>query len=76
SLSRREEEVLIQKMREQALKSCPEQSKTYAECLTGRSFSIPWACRDALRTLNECVRLHTTEDIRERLRIEYINEKR
>ena len=40
----------------QALKSCKDKCREYAECTHERVFSIAWACRSEFSALNQCLK--------------------
>ncbi|KIM67199.1 hypothetical protein SCLCIDRAFT_108559 [Scleroderma citrinum Foug A] len=55
ALSRREEETLLKTTKARALKECDSVVRDFAECATGRTVSVVWACRDKYTILQECM---------------------
>ncbi|KAL4069567.1 hypothetical protein J3A83DRAFT_4093771 [Scleroderma citrinum] len=55
ALSRREEETLLKATKARALKECDSVVREFAECATGRTVSVVWACRDKYKSLQECM---------------------
>ncbi|KZT55531.1 hypothetical protein CALCODRAFT_472172 [Calocera cornea HHB12733] len=72
TLSRREEETLMKVTKAKALKACDDVVREFANCATGRTVSVVWACRAQHKTMQNCMRQYTNADNMERLRIEYI----
>ncbi|KAK1775656.1 cytochrome c oxidase biogenesis protein Cmc1 like-domain-containing protein [Copromyces sp. CBS 386.78] len=42
-------------------KQCTEEIKAFAECALGRTFSVPFACREPHRVMNSCMKLHANQ---------------
>ncbi|KAL8393565.1 hypothetical protein RB595_003346 [Gaeumannomyces hyphopodioides] len=40
---------------------CQPEIKAFADCAMGRTFSVPFACREAHRVMNGCMKAHATE---------------
>jgi len=59
-----------------ALKECDPVVREFANCATGRTVSVVWACRKQHKAMQECIRQYTNSDNMERLRIEYIRLRR
>lgn len=79
TLSRREEESLSKTTKARALKECSELVKSFAECASGRTISIVWACRPQHKDLQNCMLQFTNPTNMDILRAEYIklrNERR
>ncbi|KAH8100601.1 hypothetical protein BXZ70DRAFT_893158 [Cristinia sonorae] len=55
TLSRREEETLLKSTKARALKECDPVVKEFAECASGRTISVAWACRGKYKALQECM---------------------
>ncbi|QRV73914.1 cytochrome C oxidase biogenesis Cmc1-like protein [Ceratobasidium sp. AG-Ba] len=73
TLSRREEDTLLKATKAQALKDCDELVKSFAECATGRTVSVAWACRTQHKQLQACI---TCPENMDRLRAEYVRLRR
>jgi len=68
ALSRREEEEVMETAKKQALKACDDLVKSrspprsridklaFADCATGRTFSLPFACRPHLQAMQGCMK--------------------
>ncbi len=48
--------ALIYKLKQHAMKKCSAEARAYAECTTGRTLSVVWACRQHLNDLNGCLK--------------------
>lgn len=72
ALSRREEDTLTKATKARALKECDPVVKAFAECATGRTVSVAWACRGQLRSVQECMVQYTGPEPMERVRAEYL----
>ncbi|KAF8340013.1 uncharacterized protein EI90DRAFT_2990611 [Cantharellus anzutake] len=55
TLSRREEDTIIKSTKERALKECGPIVREFADCASGRTVSVVWACRGKYRTLQTCM---------------------
>ncbi|KLU88033.1 hypothetical protein MAPG_07020 [Magnaporthiopsis poae ATCC 64411] len=40
---------------------CQPEIKAFADCAMGRTFSVPFACRETHRLMNGCMKAHATE---------------
>ncbi|KAJ1327903.1 COX assembly mitochondrial protein 1 [Microdochium nivale] len=49
-------EVFNKRVRDQ----CADEIKAFADCARGRTFTIPFACRDMSNRMNSCMALHAT----------------
>ena len=47
--------ALRSKMKAKALRECDAMASKYAECASGRTFSVVWKCRPQFKLLNECL---------------------
>ncbi|KAI4517682.1 hypothetical protein EV122DRAFT_220346 [Schizophyllum commune] len=56
ALSRREEDTVVKTAKGRALKLCDPVVKEFAECATGRTVSVAWACRQQLHAVEDCMR--------------------
>ncbi|KAK7064122.1 COX assembly mitochondrial protein [Favolaschia claudopus] len=72
ALSRREEENLLKITKERAVKECHDVVKDFADCASGRTVSVAWACRGQLHKMQECILLYTGTEPYERVRSEYL----
>eukprot|EP00898_Chlorokybus_atmophyticus_P003705 jgi/Chlat1/4335/Chrsp29S04489 len=66
------EEALRSKMKNRALQLCDPVIRKYAECATGRTLSIVWACKDSAKDMNDCLHQHTTEQVLDEFKQEYL----
>ncbi|KAG0708990.1 hypothetical protein DFH29DRAFT_794373 [Suillus ampliporus] len=55
ALSRREEDTLLKTTKARALAECDTIVKEFADCATGRTLSVAWACRGKYKALQECM---------------------
>ncbi|KAI0034297.1 hypothetical protein K488DRAFT_45779 [Vararia minispora EC-137] len=55
TLSRREEELLLKQTKSYALKACDPIVKDFADCATGRTVTVAWACRGQWKRVQECM---------------------
>ncbi|OSX67697.1 hypothetical protein POSPLADRAFT_1126944 [Postia placenta MAD-698-R-SB12] len=55
ALSRREEDTLLKTAKAKALQECDPIVKEFADCATGRVFSVAWQCRDKYKAVQECM---------------------
>ncbi|KAF9520859.1 hypothetical protein BS47DRAFT_1286537 [Hydnum rufescens UP504] len=84
TLSRREEETLLKSTKERALKECDPVVRginnidptEFAECATGRTISVVWACRGEYRALQTCMQRFTNKEEMDKVRAEYIRLRR
>jgi len=75
TLSRREEDSLIKSTKARALKECDPIVKEFAECATGRTVSVVWACKDKYKAVQACMLQFTGQENMDRLRAEYIRQR-
>jgi len=55
ALSRREEETLLKTTKARALQECDGVVKEFAECASGRTISVAWACKETLKRVQSCM---------------------
>ncbi|KAJ9562084.1 hypothetical protein OSB04_007244 [Centaurea solstitialis] len=65
------EEALRSKMKAKALKECDYYTAKYAECASGRTFSVVWKCRKQAQELNTCLHQYTNDSQLEEMKKEY-----
>ncbi|KAK3945402.1 cytochrome c oxidase biogenesis protein Cmc1 like-domain-containing protein [Diplogelasinospora grovesii] len=41
-------------------RQCADEIKAFADCALGRTFSVPFACREPHRIMNSCMKSHAT----------------
>ncbi|KAH9944516.1 uncharacterized protein BXZ73DRAFT_6048, partial [Epithele typhae] len=56
ALSRREEDMLMKKTKETALKLCDPIVKEFAECAEGRTLSVAWQCGSKYKAVQDCMK--------------------
>jgi len=72
ALSRREEEALFKNTKARALKECDAVVKDFADCTTGRTISLVWACKDKYKLVQQCMLQYTSSENMDSLRAEYV----
>ncbi|KAF8642362.1 hypothetical protein AX16_009631 [Volvariella volvacea WC 439] len=72
ALSRREEETLLKTTKARALQECDSFVKAFAECATGRTISVAWACKSHLKAVQDCMLQYTGPGPMESVRQEYL----
>lgn len=72
ALSRREEDTLLKTTKARALQECDAVVKAFADCASGRTISVAWACKDALKNVQECMVQYTGPEPMEEVRAEYL----
>ncbi|KAH7931123.1 hypothetical protein BV22DRAFT_30598 [Leucogyrophana mollusca] len=72
ALSRREEDTLLKATKARALKECDPIVKEFADCATGRTISVAWACRHKYRELQDCMLQFTGTEAMDTVRREYL----
>eukprot|EP00793_Prasinoderma_coloniale_P000604 PRCOL_00003753-RA len=68
---KKEEEQLRSVMKRNALRACDGAVKAYVDCTKANFLSVVWTCRPALRAMNECLHLETTDAKLEELKADY-----
>ena len=48
--------ALMYHLKQQAIRDCDAAARAYAECASGRVFSVVWACRQEFSDLNSCLK--------------------
>ncbi|GAY43930.1 hypothetical protein CUMW_078360 [Citrus unshiu] len=66
------EEALRSKMKQKALKECDQYTSKYAQCASGRTFSVVWKCREQAKELNNCLHQYTNDTVLEEMKKEYM----
>ncbi|KAI0384000.1 cytochrome c oxidase biogenesis protein Cmc1 like-domain-containing protein [Hypomontagnella monticulosa] len=54
---------------------CADEIKAFADCARNRTFSIPFACRDASRRMNGCMLAHATPEEHDRAREQWFAQR-
>ncbi|WVO13148.1 hypothetical protein L204_100760 [Cryptococcus depauperatus] len=72
ALSRREENDVMDTAKSEALKSCDKYVKDFAGCAGGRTFSLPFACREKLQTMQRCMKEYMTTERLDAMKLDYI----
>lgn len=47
--------ALFFKLKEKAFQTCKPVADAYAQCCSGRTISMAWACRSSLRDMSNCL---------------------
>ncbi|PWN52171.1 hypothetical protein IE53DRAFT_385400 [Violaceomyces palustris] len=76
ALSNREEEALLKETKAEALKKCDQFVKEFAQCSSGRTVSVAWACRDQHKALQDCMKKYTSAEAMESVKAEYLAKNR
>ncbi|KAH6917264.1 hypothetical protein BKA70DRAFT_328384 [Coprinopsis sp. MPI-PUGE-AT-0042] len=76
SLSRREEDTLLKATKARAMRECDDVLKQFAACASGRTVSVAWACKDALKVVQDCMIQYTAPEPMETVRQEYLRLRR
>ncbi|KAJ7597163.1 hypothetical protein C8J56DRAFT_919371 [Mycena floridula] len=72
ALSRREEDALLKTTKARALKECDPLVKAFADCATGRTVTVAWACKGKFKLVEECMIQYTGPEPMEVIRTEYL----
>jgi len=72
ALSRREEDTLTKATKTHALKECDPLVKQFAECATGRTVSVAWACKSKYKEVQDCISQFTGPENMKIVREEYL----
>lgn len=72
ALSRREEDTLMKATKAHALKECDPLVKQFAECATGRTVSVAWACKSKYKEVQDCISQFTGPENMKVVREEYL----
>ncbi|OTA97065.1 hypothetical protein M434DRAFT_66367 [Hypoxylon sp. CO27-5] len=54
---------------------CADEIKAFADCARNRTFSIPFACRDASHRMNNCMLAHATPEEHDRAREQWFAQR-
>ncbi|RKP05469.1 cytochrome c oxidase biogenesis protein Cmc1 like-domain-containing protein [Thamnocephalis sphaerospora] len=76
TLTRQEEEQLLTEFQKRARKHCDPAIKAFADCATGRTVSVIWACRPLQREMNACLKSYGESGELERMKLELLRQKR
>ncbi|PWN20972.1 hypothetical protein BCV69DRAFT_312251 [Microstroma glucosiphilum] len=76
ALSNREEDALMKSVKAEGLKKCDDVVKRFADCASGRTVSVAWACRDEHKAVQSCLSQYTSPDALDRARKEWLNSHR
>ncbi|WVR05702.1 hypothetical protein IAU60_002726 [Kwoniella sp. DSM 27419] len=72
ALSRREDVEVLDAVKAEALKVCDDHVKAFAECATGRTFTLPFACKSKLDAMQGCMKDYMTVERMDAAKLEYI----
>ncbi|WVO19679.1 uncharacterized protein IAS62_000969 [Cryptococcus decagattii] len=72
ALSRREENEINEAAKKEALRSCDDFVKDFADCATGRTFSLPFMCRTRLNAMQGCMRDYMTQERMDGMKLDFI----
>jgi len=72
ALSRREEETLMKATKARAMNECDLIVKAFADCATGRTITVAWACRQKYKAVQDCMLQFTGPEPMEQVRAEYL----
>ncbi|KAF7537363.1 hypothetical protein G7Z17_g12859 [Cylindrodendrum hubeiense] len=62
-------DIYYQRVRSQ----CAEEIKAFAACALGRTFTVSFVCRPEHRVMNNCMKLHATQDEHDAARVEWFS---
>ncbi|KAL7420948.1 hypothetical protein Q5752_004902 [Cryptotrichosporon argae] len=72
ALSRREEEEIEVAAKAQAMKLCDDYIRAFADCAFGRTFTVPFVCRDKLKEAEACLKPYMSEERLDAMKLDYI----
>jgi len=72
TISRREEDALTKATKARALKECDPIVKEFADCATGRTVSVVWACKSKYKDVQDCMIQYTGPEPMHAVRKEYL----
>ncbi|KAI8321163.1 hypothetical protein GQ54DRAFT_298183 [Martensiomyces pterosporus] len=75
SLTRREENTVIDMRRKHAYARCAEAMRLFSECSSKYTIGVVWNCKVQKEIMNECLRRANTVDDMDRARSIYVHEK-
>ncbi|KAI9594047.1 cytochrome c oxidase biogenesis protein Cmc1 like-domain-containing protein [Syncephalis fuscata] len=76
TLTRQEEEKLLEAFRIKARKACDPDIKAFAACAAGRTVSVIFACRSLQKQMNACLKAYGKSGELERMKLGRLQEKR
>ncbi|PRP88930.1 hypothetical protein PROFUN_00398 [Planoprotostelium fungivorum] len=74
-LKKFELEQLRSAMNKEALKRCGTEIEGFSACSTGRTFTVPWACKNEYATLLNCINSFASSGKFEEYKVEYSRQK-
>ncbi|KAJ1855742.1 hypothetical protein LPJ73_002297 [Coemansia sp. RSA 2703] len=75
SLTRREENAVIELRRKHSYAQCAEAMKFFSECSAKYTIGVLWNCKEHKAIMNECLRRANTTDSMDRARSIFVHEK-
>ncbi|KAJ2161735.1 hypothetical protein GGF46_001239 [Coemansia sp. RSA 552] len=75
SLTRREENEVIDLRRKHAYARCSDAMRAFSECSTQYTIGVVWKCRDYKNIMNECLRRANTIEDMDRARTVFLHQK-
>ncbi|KAK0630094.1 cytochrome c oxidase biogenesis protein Cmc1 like-domain-containing protein [Bombardia bombarda] len=54
---------------------CTDEIKAFAACALGRTFSVPFACREPHRAMNNCMKIHANQKEQDAAREEWFSQR-
>ncbi|KAH7155866.1 cytochrome c oxidase biogenesis protein Cmc1 like-domain-containing protein [Dactylonectria estremocensis] len=54
---------------------CADEIKAFASCAFGRTFTVSFVCRPEHRVMNNCMKLHATQDAHDAARVEWFSKR-
>ncbi|EPQ30835.1 uncharacterized protein PFL1_01733 [Pseudozyma flocculosa PF-1] len=76
AISNRESDELMKKTKADALKKCGDVVKAFADCSSGRTVSVAWACRGEHKALQDCLKQYTSPEAFEKVKADYLASNR
>jgi len=68
--------ALRSKMKTLATKACDPAVRKFVECSKQHNLSVVWKCRSLNREMNDCVRKHTTDEVLEDIKQQWLDSGR
>ncbi|KAL2126511.1 hypothetical protein VTI74DRAFT_786 [Chaetomium olivicolor] len=56
-------------------RKCADEIKAFADCAMGRTFTAPFACREPHRVMNNCMKVHATQEEQDAAREEWFAQR-
>ncbi|KAJ2359461.1 hypothetical protein IWW50_002867 [Coemansia erecta] len=75
SLTRREENAVIDLRRKHSYTRCSDAMRAFSECSTQYTISVVWKCKALKDVMNECLRRANTVEDMDRARTIFLHEK-